>query len=241
MIINADDLGLTRSINYAIIDSFKNKAISSASLMVNTMATNHAVELMHLYSVTDIGVHINVTFGKPLSNLEDIPSLVDQSGYFHGNKWWEKNSANEAELILEFETQITRFKELTGFFPKHINHHHIIDFYTSYPKLAKKMFDYDVPMRLEENYDLYSFEYIKSLKIVLKENQYEFLNEIHSEIVELPCHVGYIDLDLLKSSSLTDQRMKDYAILNDPIFIKRYKELGFRLVSWSSVKNDQPK
>ncbi len=46
LIINADDFGMTKSINYGIIDAFKDGTISSTSMMMNMPGVDHAISLM---------------------------------------------------------------------------------------------------------------------------------------------------------------------------------------------------
>ena len=236
IIINSDDFGLTRAINYAIVDSFKSNSISSTSLMVNTESTQHAISLMKDFEIKDVGVHISITSGKPVSNPSSIPSLVTDDGSFHTSKWWETNRADEDDVIREFNAQIERFVELTGLNPLHINHHHVIDYYGMYPQLALSMYKYQIPMRLTRDDSAYVYEFTERIMVHLKVGEYDFLNDISSEHIELPCHVGFISKDLVAMSSYVEQRIEDYAVVCDPNFKKAYTDAGFKLISWSEIK-----
>ena len=44
LIINADDFGYSRAVTYGILDSYKTGILTSTTMMMNTEATEHAVE-----------------------------------------------------------------------------------------------------------------------------------------------------------------------------------------------------
>lgn len=236
LIINSDDFGLTRGINNAIVDSFLTESISSASLMVNVPETAHAVSLIQKYHLKEIGVHVNVTFGKPVMPLDQVPSLIDETGHFRRPKWWTDHTVNETELIAEFKAQIELFKRLTNQEPMHINYHHTIDFYGAYPKLREAITTYAVPMRLESGFDGYHYPYVNSLQLFLKENKYDFFKEISGNLIELPCHIGYVDDALRSLSNLSDQRFEDYRIVNSQAFKQAYHAAGYILAAWSDLE-----
>ncbi|AMC93474.1 hypothetical protein AOC36_05615 [Erysipelothrix larvae] len=235
MIINSDDFGLTEGINEAILSSFQNNSISSCSLMVNVDKTQHAVSLMNQFGLNEVGVHINVTLGTPISPIEKIPSLVDENGIFHSSKWWLNHTVNEHELITEFVAQIEQFKHLTKMDPVHINYHHMIDFYGIYPMLYEKILSYNKPMRCECFKQNYPFKPVKSLKNYLEIDHYDFLSMLTDDIIELPCHIGYVDEALEALTSLTDQRVVDYEVVNSSAFKEAYHQAGYDLGKWDDV------
>lgn len=93
LIINADDFGLSQSINDAILELSALGSITSTSVMVNMP---HACEVRNLIeqSRVGIGLHINLTQGRPVSDPKSIPSLVDPSGSF----------LSKDELVRRFRT-----------------------------------------------------------------------------------------------------------------------------------------
>ena len=235
IIINADDFGLTSAVNYGILDAYLNKAISSISLMINAPKTKEAIELIKKYDIDCVGIHVNVTLGKPVSPIKNIPSLIEENGQFHKSQWWFENKANEQELIQEFDAQIQLFEELVGRKPQHINYHHRYDFYENYPLLAKHLFQtYQLPMRLEKDYDDYLYEYAyNSTYFLTKEN---LQKELQASLIEMPCHVGYVDQDLMNMSSLNLERMNDYALVCSKEFQNEYQEAGYRLIGFDDVR-----
>lgn len=238
IIINADDFGLTRAVNYGILDGFLNKSISSTSLMVNALATDHAVELIKKYDLKGIGIHVNITLGKPISKPEEVVTLLNDDGSFKGNKYYiEGNHVNEDELIKEFDNQIQRFIELVGREPDHINYHHIYDFYRVYPKLFKFLIDkYNKPMRLEKDYDIYNYQYATKSDLFMNFKDINIEEELKADLIEVPCHIGFVDQSLMKISSLNIDRTKDSELANSDEFKKMYTGLGYELVGWNNIE-----
>lgn len=234
IIINADDFGLTSAVNYGILHAYLNHAISSISMMVNVPQTDEAVAFMKHYDMDCVGIHVNLTLGKPVTDPHLVPSLVDDKGYFHSSKWWFEHMANEDELILEFDHQIALFQQLTGKKPNHINYHHRYDFYQYYPQLAKHLFEtYQLPMRLERDEEGYLYEYAYNSCYFLSREGLE--DDLQYPLVEMPCHVGFVDHALMEISSLNLQRMEDSYTVNSQEFKDLYQNLGYQLVGWDQV------
>jgi hopanoid biosynthesis associated protein HpnK len=84
VIINADDFGLSRSINQGIIELFRNGVLTSASLLVNMPGFKDAVGLIRDNPSLGVGLHINVMRGKPVSSRDQVRSLC-QGDHFRGS------------------------------------------------------------------------------------------------------------------------------------------------------------
>ena len=79
LIINADDFGLSESINDGIIKGINEGCITDTTLMVNTPYTKDAIDKALKNNISCIGLHINFSKGKPIiSNT----NLTDENGYF---------------------------------------------------------------------------------------------------------------------------------------------------------------
>lgn len=84
-IVNADDFGLSEKINEGIIFSHLNGIVTSASIIANGMAFEHAINRLHEAPNLDIGVHLNVLRGKPLFKDTQLKYLTNREGRFVGN------------------------------------------------------------------------------------------------------------------------------------------------------------
>jgi predicted glycoside hydrolase/deacetylase ChbG (UPF0249 family) len=79
-----------------------------------------------------LGVHINLTNGKPLSPPDQVPSLVDENGYFYPIDMIAVPSLNfdSDELYQEIAAQIERFVAVIGKNPTHLDaHYHVALFH----------------------------------------------------------------------------------------------------------------
>ena len=82
LIVNADDFGLTDKVNQAIMEAHSCGLVSSTSLMANGQAFESALAWSRQAPRLGVGVHLNLTEGKPLAPTSSIPSLVNGQGYF---------------------------------------------------------------------------------------------------------------------------------------------------------------
>lgn len=82
LVVNADDLGMTPGINRAIVEAHRNGIVTSASLLANGDAFEDAVAAIHQCRGLSVGLHVNVTQGRPVS--EGVKSLVNGRGCFYG-------------------------------------------------------------------------------------------------------------------------------------------------------------
>ena len=79
LIVNADDFGLAGSVSTGIIDVYQSGQLSSTTLMVNMPGTEEAVDLAERHPGLGVGLHFNLTEGRPLT---DALSLVDSDGAY---------------------------------------------------------------------------------------------------------------------------------------------------------------
>ncbi|GAL34979.1 cellobiose phosphotransferase system YdjC-like protein [Vibrio maritimus] len=74
LILNADDFGLTESVNLAIVDCIKAGVVKSTTVMMNQPGTAHAATLNAQGLIPDVGLHFTLTSGKPIAEPSLIPS-----------------------------------------------------------------------------------------------------------------------------------------------------------------------
>jgi chitin disaccharide deacetylase len=86
VVVNGDDLGIAHAVNAAIERAFREGILTSASVMANMPAFEHAVEgAIARNPGLGIGIHLVLTSGAPVSKPGDVPLLVDKLGAFrHG-------------------------------------------------------------------------------------------------------------------------------------------------------------
>jgi chitin disaccharide deacetylase len=114
LILNCDDLGMYRGVNFAVIEAIAVGVATTCSLMVPCPAAPHAIELLRRHPEIPFGIHLTLISDlpglrwSPLVPKERIRSLLDPDGELFG--WEQMNDlmahARLEELELEFRAQI---------------------------------------------------------------------------------------------------------------------------------------
>jgi len=133
LILHSDDFGLNREVNRAIIEVAQKGCLGSASLMTNGLAAEEALEQARDCKGLGVGLHLNIVRGRPLSNPEDVPSLVDDDGLFLNSvarimTRSVRGKLAAAEVEAEYRRQIEFMLE-RNFVPTHLDgekHSHIL-------------------------------------------------------------------------------------------------------------------
>lgn len=125
LIVNADDFGMCKSANDAVIDLFLDGKLYSSTIMFPCLAHPQAAEFAAQHPEYAIGVHLTLTSEwqtyrwAPLTNS---PSLVDKDGFmWHNTEEVEKNTKYK-ELKQEIEAQIAKAYTY-GMTPSHVDSH----------------------------------------------------------------------------------------------------------------------
>jgi predicted glycoside hydrolase/deacetylase ChbG (UPF0249 family) len=80
VIVNADDLGMSREVNEAIFDLMARGRVTSASLLANAPATEDAIRTIPKFPQCSFGAHLNITEYEPLCRAADVLGLLDGEG-----------------------------------------------------------------------------------------------------------------------------------------------------------------
>ena len=80
IIVNADDLGMSPTVNDAVFELMAEGRVSSATLIANAPAVRQAVSMIARFPRCSFGAHLNLTQYEPLSRGGDAHRLVDADG-----------------------------------------------------------------------------------------------------------------------------------------------------------------
>jgi hypothetical protein len=259
LIINADDLGLTPGVTRGIIDAHLKGIVTSTSALMNS---SHIAE--SLASVCKdapelgVGVHLVLTWGKPLLPADEVPSLVDIKGQFHKIHQLSagSNIFNFDEVRAEWQAQIEAFIA-AGRIPDHLDSHH----HSSYSSLELFLVmlelaqEYNLPIRFPSKPEG-NFPAIEPLVQVLGQstvlcpqscitafygdgvsmaNLAEIISKTPEGVSELMCHPGYADSQLLEGSSYTTPRELELRILTSKDIKAAIEENGVLLARFSDL------
>lgn len=80
-ILNADDFGMSKALNKAVLEGYEEGILKSASLTANGEAFDEAIEsIIPKCPDLGVGIHLNIIEGKSLCS--DVDTLTDSNGEF---------------------------------------------------------------------------------------------------------------------------------------------------------------
>ncbi|MGC1434579.1 MAG: ChbG/HpnK family deacetylase [Terriglobales bacterium] len=87
LIVNADDFGLTRGVNRAIVEASRDGIVTSSTLMANGQAFEDAIAQANSASRLSVGCHVVLVDGSPVLGGRQASTLFDKKahdGRFYG-------------------------------------------------------------------------------------------------------------------------------------------------------------
>lgn len=131
LIINADDLGISQQVNWAIEECFRLRFLTSTTLMVNMDYADEGAYLAKKYGWEErVGLHLNLTSGRPLTrNIRRYKCFCDRKGNFNAafaKDTFSRFLLSKDEIAAareEAEAQIRKYLSY-GLADKHLDSHH---------------------------------------------------------------------------------------------------------------------
>ena len=103
LIINANNFGLSKYANSAILEGYNNGFLQSASICTNGEAFAAAVnDIIPECSQLSLGITLNLTSGKPITAAKH---LVNKKGYFDKNFAFYVLKSNNPSILNEIEQE----------------------------------------------------------------------------------------------------------------------------------------
>src|SRR6266446_1118602 len=127
LIVHADDLGVTHSVNAASIKALESGAVNSASIMVPCPWFPEIAEYAKTHPEMDFGLHLTLTSERiyirwgPVASADKVRSLLDENSYFH-HDWTPATKIDPHEVEIELRAQIERAYAM-GVRPTHLDSH----------------------------------------------------------------------------------------------------------------------
>lgn len=201
--------------------------IRSVGMMTNMPATRHGWELVKDLPVC-VGQHTNICAGRPLTDPALIPSICQESGEFKPSKAYRTAREDFVvldEVVLEIEAQYQRFVELTGRQPRYFEGHAVAseNFFKGLQIVAER---HDLPylgMSMGGSVRFRSTDLYTSLDSMRPD--YDPFESLKAAVLRdygpdgccmFVCHPGYLDDEILRTSSLTIPRTMEVAMAINP-------------------------
>jgi len=265
LIVHADDVGMTHSVNAATTKALDTGIVNSASIMVPCPWFPEIADYAKSHPDLDFGLHLTLTSERvyyrwgPVSSRDKVPGLVDENGYFH-HEWTAATRINPKEVELELRAQIDRAYAM-GLRPTHFDSHQ----YRLYEN-GKDLFE--VVLRLAHDYKLPVFvardwfadhPYLESsltpADIVLDhtvtidpavppEKWADFyktaLKNLQPGVTEFVIHLAFADDEM---SAATRERVtwgaawrqRDFDFFTSPQFRQLLQDQNIKLITWREL------
>jgi len=127
LIVHADDVGMTHSVNAATVKALDSGLVNSASIMVPCPWFPEIADYAQSHPEVDFGLHLTLTSERlyyrwgPVAPRDKVPTLVDVNGYFH-HDWSADTRIDPRDAELELRAQIDRAYAM-GVHPTHLDSH----------------------------------------------------------------------------------------------------------------------
>lgn len=244
LLIRADDLGFSEAVNYGIEKTAREGIIKNCGVMVNMPATGHALTLFSDLSCC-LGLHCNVSVGKPLCPAAEVPTLVDENGVFHNSRAY-RNAVEEFAAVEDFYKELTaqyhRFVELFHRKPAYFEAHAVssknlciaLEEVAGEQGLFYQPFlsDFTIGNHRVVNVPMHSMEPEYDARRSLME---ELSQAADGGCYLYVCHPGYLDAYLLKNTSLTIPRTDEVEMLCDLQIREWLEKHDFELVTYEEL------
>lgn len=227
IIFNADDFGLSKGVNEGILNCYQSGAITSTSLMTNTLFFEDAVALIHQHQLPNIGLHVNLTEFK--SVLSTHKTIINSEGAFL-RTIADSKAIDIDEVYAEIEAQYQKALQ-AGVTITHLDSHHHVHMSYALRKpfiaFAKK---HQLPLRkinfftrnplrwLEFKRDIHGVNYYTDFfsanfydDTLQLETLIKIAKQHYKGTIEIMCHPGYQDIN---NGVYNQQREIEIKILN---------------------------
>lgn len=253
IIFNADDYNLTPGVNEGILRAHREGVVRSTSIMINLPGATNSVAKLNQHLSLSKGLHVNLTYGSPVLPAEEVSSLVDESGKF----WHRPHILAEHGLVEEMEKEMEAQVDLalkSGLKLSHLDTHHHA--HQVIPGILK------ILMKLAKRFNLAIRQVDPEMKRILNENGIptpdDFCGDFYGEekvnietidrvmglspgeILEIMCHPGYADEELLNISSYNQTRETELKVLTQPEIFQAVHSHNAQLGSYVDVLERYP-
>ena len=265
VIVHADDLGMSHSINEATIKAFASGLVNSGSIMIPCSWVPEIAAYARANPNADLGLHLTLTsewktyrWGPVLPGAT-VSSLLDDGGYLRLTESEAASHASVADVEKEIRAQIERAAKL-GIRPTHLDSHmgtlyQTPELFEMFVRVAREN---KLPIRVSKDMsgrmpflsqvlkpeDIFIDNIITIEPSVTAEGWGKFyvdeLKKLSPGVTELVIHLAYDDTEM---KAITFEhpnwgaawRQRDYEFFTSDAFRKTLEENHIKLITYRDV------
>jgi predicted glycoside hydrolase/deacetylase ChbG (UPF0249 family) len=248
LIVTADDFNLSEGVSRGILDAHQHGIVTETSVMVNLGDLQQAVAMLAGAPRLALGLHLNITRGRPVAPPSAVTELLGADGQFCGSPQALPVRLRSVAVRAEFRAQVDAFVRGFGRLPWHLDTHHHVH---QHPVVLDVLLDLAAALRLP----------VRSIDVPMRAimmarglgSPAHFLGDAGDEpywtvtrllstiptlspgVTELMCHPGYFD-DTIAYSRYGRQRDVERQALCTSEVATRLREQGVRLVTYAALQ-----
>ena len=249
LIVNADDFNLTPGVTRGILKAHDQGMVMSTTVLINLPLEPALVRRASRRKQLGVGLHLNITLGRPVSPPGKIRTLLKPEGNFRRPlDYFEKKPAL-GEVIREYEAQIRLFEKRFRKLPDHLDtHHHLHDdllFFQALSQVAgkwkllvRRSLIFLSPERgraFSPKTTDYLFGSLNASSHWQKDSLLTVLRNLPPGTSEIGCHPGFCDPALRGISSMQEVRERELKLFSDKRLRNELARLEIELTNFSQI------
>ena len=247
LIVTADDFNLSEGVSRGILEAHHHGIVTETSVMVNLGDLRQASATLAAAPRLGVGLHLNLTRGRPLARSRAVAELLGPDGQFRGSPQSLPVHIRLESVQTEFQAQLDTFVRAFGRPPQHLDTHHHVH---QHPVVLQALVNLAVALSLP----------VRSLDARMRATMAArglgspayFLGDVGDEpywtvarllsvtralrpgVTELMCHPGYFD-DAIAYSRYGRQRDVERQALCAPEVAATLRANAVELVTYAAV------
>ena len=265
LIVHADDLGMTHSINVATVKALETGLVNSGSIMVPCPWLPEIAAYARANPQADLGLHLTLTSEwtsfrwGPVLPKDRVASLLDKDGYFYLTESEAAAKADTKQVEFEITAQIERARAL-GIQPTHLDSHmgtlyQSKELFEVFLRVARSQ---KLPIRVAKAWanradylslalnpdDVYIDRVLDINPTVAPQDWAKFytdaLKKLEPGVTEVVIHLAYDDAEM-KGVTVNHPewgaawRQRDYEYFTSDSFRKVLQENQIKLITWREL------
>lgn len=244
LIVNADDANLTPGVNEAIFQAHEEGIVTSTTFLINLPFSPSVILAFQKRKGLGVGLHLNVSLGRPVCAPSSVPTLADADGGFRKRARLLTSLPSAQDLEREYEAQIRLFRKCFSRMPTHLDTHHQLHDHPRFLKvitaLARRL---KIPVRRSALWkgtgiprglisarrvlgDLRPEGYWRPARLKAE------LKQLSPGVSEIMCHPGIVDARLRRITSFLEGREEEFRLFRDPALRRQLERAGVRLTHY---------